>query len=127
LPRPLGREAAARGLGVCVVHLRDDDLPVADPERLDPALLAERQRDEVPELDDLRLAEVGAQPFDQRLFDAPRVPDQVARVEERRLLTVVEPLRALELQQLVVVLLRRRPLSARERPLRASVVAVDRL
>jgi hypothetical protein len=90
-------------------------------------LLAERQRDEVPELDDLRLGEVGAQPLDQRIIDAPRVPDKVARVEQRRLLAVVKPLRALELQQLVVVLLRWRPLSTRERPLRASVVAVDRL
>jgi hypothetical protein len=51
----------------------------------------------------------------------------MARVEERGLLPFVKPIRALEIEQLVVVLLGRCPLSTRERPLRASVVAVDRL
>jgi len=51
----------------------------------------------------------------------------MTRVEQGRLLAIVEPIRALEFEELVVVLLGRGLLSARERPLRASVVTVDRL
>ena len=100
---------------------------MTDVERLDPALLAERERDEIPELDDLLLGEVLTQSSQQLLIDASRVPDQVAGVEQSRLLSIVEALRALELEQLVVVQFRWGPLSPRERPLRPSVVAVDRL
>ncbi len=88
-------------------------------------MLAERQRHEVPKLDDLFLAEVRAHPLDQRLVHTGRVPDEVAGVQQRGLLAIVEAVRAREIEKLVVVLLRRRPLSSRERPLRASVVTVD--
>jgi hypothetical protein len=78
---------------------------VADLERLDPALLAEGQRDEVSEFDDLLITEVLVQPLHERVIDGARVPDELARVEQGRLLTIVEPIRALEFEQLVVVLL----------------------
>jgi hypothetical protein len=61
------------------------------------------------------------------LVDALWVPDEVARVEQRGFLTVVEAVGVLELEELVVVLLGGGLLSSRERPLRPSVVAVDRL
>jgi hypothetical protein len=68
---------------------------------------------------------VRTHPLDQRLVDRRRIPDEVACVQERCLLALVEPIGALEVEELVVVLLGGRFLSTRERPLRASVVAVD--
>src|SRR5215207_6413327 len=78
-------------------------LAVPDAERLDPALLAECQRGEVTELDDLLLGEVPAQALPRPVVRLPRTPDQAARVRERGLLPVVVALRALELEQLVEV------------------------
>jgi hypothetical protein len=69
---------------------------------------------------------VRAHSLHQRLVHTDRVPDQVARVQQGRLLALVEPIRALKIEELVVVLLGGRLLSSRERPLRTSVVAVDR-
>ena len=100
---------------------------MADAQRLDPALLPEGQRDEVAELDDLLLAEVLSQIGPDRVVGALGIPDQRARVAQRRLLARVVMVGALELQQLVVVLLPQPLLSARERPLAPSVVAFDRL
>jgi hypothetical protein len=65
---------------------------VTDPERLDPTLLAERQRHEVPELDELFLVEVRAHPLHQLVVDTGRVPDEMARVQQGGLLALVEPL-----------------------------------
>jgi len=76
---------------------------VADAPGLDHALLPVGERDERAELDDLLLAEVPAQPPPQRAVDPLGVPDEVARVEERRLLPLAERIRALEVQQLPVV------------------------
>src|SRR4029079_1926640 len=100
---------------------------VAHAPRLDDALLSVREADERAELDDLRLAEVRAQARPERVVDAFGVPDEHARVQERGLLALVEAVGALELEQLAEVLFGRRPLPARESPLRPSVVAVDRL
>ena len=99
---------------------------MADAPRLDHALLPVRERDERAELDDLLLAEVLAQASPERAVDAFRVPDEVARVEERGLLPLGERVRALELEQLAVVRLVQL-VSRPERPLRASVLAADRL
>jgi len=110
-----------------IVDGRHCHLAVANAECLDPSLLAERQRDEVSELDYLLFAELRAQPVHQGVVDTLGVPDQEARVQQCGLLALVEPIRALELEQLVVVLFGWGSLSSRERPLRASVVAVDRL
>jgi hypothetical protein len=65
---------------------------MANTERLDPALLPKRERHEIPELDDLLLAEMRAQPPHQRLIDAGRVPNQMAGVQECGLLALVEPI-----------------------------------
>ena len=97
-----------------------------DAPRLDHALLPVRERDKRAELDELLLAEVAPQALPQRVVDALRVPDEVARVEKRGLLPLRERVRALEVQQLAVVRLVQL-VSRTERPLRASVLAADRL
>jgi hypothetical protein len=76
---------------------------VSDPQRLDPALLAEGECDEVTELDDLLLREVPTEPLPNGLVGAGRRPDELTGVGQRGLLTLVEALRALELEELVVV------------------------
>ena len=101
-------------------------LLVPDAPRLDHALLAVRQRDERAELDELLLAELLAQPLPQRVVDTFRIPDEVAREEESRLLPLRERVGALEVQQVAVVRLVEL-VSRTERPLRASVLAADRL
>jgi hypothetical protein len=90
----LGREPGLRQV---------EHLAMADPERLDPALLSVRDRNEVAELDQLLLAEMQPKPLPQRVVSALGVPDDGARVEQRRLLALVEAIGALELQELVVV------------------------
>src|SRR5262249_49729675 len=100
---------------------------MGDAECLDPTLLAKRKRDEISELDDLLPGELRPHARHQRVVYAIRVPHEMAGVQERRLLPFVKSLRALEIEQLVVVLLGRRLLSSRESSLRASVVAVDGL
>ena len=99
---------------------------MADAPRLDDALLAVRDRYEGAELDDLLLAEVPAQALPQRVVDALGIPDEVARVEERGFLPLRVVVRALEVEQLAVVRLVQL-VSRPERPLRASVLAADRL
>ena len=100
---------------------------MADAERLDPALLPVGERHEIAQLDDLLVAEVQSKALPERVVRALRVPDERARVEQRRLLALVVAIGALELEQFVVVDLGKSLLSTRERPLRASVVTVDRL
>jgi len=100
---------------------------MADAPRLDHALLTERQRDEGTELDDLRVAEMRPQILPHTFGRAFGIPDQHARVQERGLLTFGEAIGAFELQQLGVVLLGESLLSAPERSLGPSVVALDGL
>jgi hypothetical protein len=71
---------------------------MTDAERLDPALLTVRDGDEVAELDDLLVAEVRAQALPQRVVRPLGIPDDRARVEQRRLLPLVVPRRALEVE-----------------------------
>jgi hypothetical protein len=99
---------------------------VADSPGLDHPLLSVGERDERAELDDLLLSEVLAEPRPERVVDTLRVPDEVAREEERGLLLLGERFRALELEQLALVRLVQL-VSRPERPLRASVLAADRL
>jgi hypothetical protein len=101
-------------------------LLVSDAPRLDHALLAERQRDERAELDDLRFAEVLPQTRPERIVDGRGIPDQVARVLERDLLPLAVVLGALEVEQVGVVRFGQL-LPRTEGALRASVVAADRL
>jgi hypothetical protein len=64
---------------------------VADAEGLDPALLTAGQSDEEAELDELRLGEVFMELAPQLLVGDVRVPDDGARVAERRLLPLAVP------------------------------------
>ena len=97
---------------------------MTDTPGLDHALLAESNRYEGAELDDLILAKVDAQPRPQRIIDPFGIPNQVARVQERGLLAVGESVGALKVEQVAVVALRQL-VSRTERPLRASVLAPD--
>jgi hypothetical protein len=78
---------------------------VPDPKRLYPALLTVGKGNEVPELDDLIVTEVLAELRPHAVVGSLRVPHQHAGIEERCLLSVVETVGALELEQLVIVLL----------------------
>jgi hypothetical protein len=79
------------------------------------------------QLDDLGSGEVLAQASPDGVVGALGIPDEHARVEERRLLPLAEAVGALELEELLVVRLRQPLLSAPERPLGPSVVAFDGL
>ena len=54
-----------------------------DPERLDPALLSQRERDEEPQLHELRHGEVPVELFPQRIVCDVGVPDDRAGVGQR--------------------------------------------
>ena len=81
-----------------------EDLVVLDVERAQPALLAHGQRDEIADLDQLRLAEVLVQPRPELVVDR-QVPGDRLGVGQRRLLLVVVARRALEIDQVAVVVL----------------------
>jgi hypothetical protein len=70
---------------------------VADAERLDPALLPQREGDEEAKLDELGLAEVPVQRLPQRIIGEICIPDDGPRPTQRGLLAIVELLGALEL------------------------------
>jgi hypothetical protein len=70
-----------------------EQLVVADPERLDPPLLPECQRNEEAQLYQLRLGEVPVEFLPESVVREARVPDDRARVCERGLLAIVEPVR----------------------------------
>ena len=61
---------------------------MADPQRLDPALLTEGQRNEKAELNELGIREMPVQLFPQRVVRDIGVPDNRARVSKRRLLSL---------------------------------------
>src|SRR5918999_1050155 len=65
------------------------DLAVAEVHGRQPALLPEREGDEVPELDQLRLGEVLVQPLPQRVVGAVGIPDDDIGPLERGLLALV--------------------------------------
>ena len=98
---------------------------MANTQRLDPTLLTACERDEKAELDQLSLAEMPVQPLPQRVVCDAGVPDDGARVGERRLLAFAEAIRVLEVQELLVLLLSDRLLSRPDRSLDASILAFD--
>ncbi len=79
---------------------------MADAQRLDPALLAERQRDKKPKLDELGNREVAMQLFPKRFVGNARVPDNRAGVGQRYFLALGEFLRVLKVEELVVLVFR---------------------
>ena len=65
---------------------------MADAERLDPSLLTAGQRNEEAELDQFRLGEVRVQGRPQLFVGEIRIPDDGARVAQRGLLPLGEPI-----------------------------------
>src|SRR5690349_15502275 len=112
-PRPRS-QARARLAGKLVVP----DLPC-----LDDALLPVGHGDERAELDDLRVAEVLAEPRPHLVVRAVGVPDQHARVEQGGLLPRREAVALLEVEQVDVIVLGQTFVPPTEGPLRASVLA----
>ena len=98
---------------------------MADPQCLDPTLLTARERDKKAELDKLSLAEMLVQPLPQGVVCDAGVPDDGARVNERRLLSFAESVRVLKVQELLVLLFGDRLLSRPDRSLYASILALD--
>src|SRR5262245_44997658 len=70
---------------------------------------------------------MAAEPRPQRLVGDLRVPDDRARVGQRHLLTLGEPRRLREVQEIVVLLFREPLPSGLDGTLHASVFALDRL
>ena len=104
-----------------------EEVAVPDAPGLDHALLSVGQLDELAELDDLIVAEMLAEAFPDDVVGAFGVPDEHAGVEQCSFLPLAVPVGALEVEEIAVVLLLDALLSGPERPLRSSVVAVDRL
>src|SRR3954463_155244 len=73
-------------------------------ERAEPVLPAERERDRVAELDELRLGEVRVQALPERGVGAPAVPRDRMGPVERRALASVEALRVPGMADDVVIL-----------------------
>ncbi len=102
-------------------------LTVPDTPGLDDALLAIGEAYEATELDDLLVGEVNAELGPDTIVRPFGIPDQHARVMQSCLLTRRVGIGAGKVQELGVVSLREPLLSSPERPLRPSVVALDRL
>ena len=94
---------------------------------LQEALLAERQRDEVAKLDELRLGEVLMQAAPEIVVGQAGIPGDGHRPGERGALTVVELLRVLEVQDVVDLRFRGALFRGEYRTLAAAVLAVDGL
>src|SRR5919107_243378 len=101
------------------------DLVVVDVQHPQPALLAERQADEASELDQLRLGEVRVHALPEGVVGV-EVPRDRLGVRERRLLALVVGLRALEVEELVVLALDEAEPAALLGALVAAVLALDR-
>jgi hypothetical protein len=100
---------------------------VSDAERLDPALLPERERDEEPQLDQLGHAEVRVELLPERVVRYFGIPDDRAGVRQRNLFTLAELRRSGELEQIVVLIFTEAFPSSLDGALDPSVFAVDRL
>ena len=100
---------------------------MSDAERLDPPLLPQGERDKEPELDQLGNGEVLVEPLPERGVGDVGIPDDRARVGQRRLLAGAERVRVGEAQQLVVFRFGQPFPSPLDGALDASVVALDGL
>ena len=99
LERVHGFEARRhRGVGA------GENLMVLDIERPQPALLAHGQGHEIADLDQFGLAEMLVQARPERVVDR-QVPGDRLRVGQRRLLALVVAARALEIDQVAVIVL----------------------
>jgi hypothetical protein len=102
------------------------DFTMADTQCLDPALLAERQRYEKTELDELGNREVAVQLLPEGRIGNIGIPDDRAGVRERHFLPLGELIRALKIEELIVILFRQSLPSSLDGSLHASIFAVDR-
>ena len=102
-------------------------LAVADAQRLDPALLPEREPDEKSQFREFRHAEMVVQLFPERIVGDIRVPDDGAGVGERHFFALGELARRGELQQFVVLVFGQSFPSSLDGSLYASILAVDGL
>jgi hypothetical protein len=100
---------------------------VADPQRLDPSLLAAGQGDEESQFDQFRFGEVGMEVRPESVVGEVRVPDDGAGIAQRGLLPVGEAIGVLELQEIVVVGFGEALPSSLDGSLDASIVTGDRL
>src|SRR5215831_7353882 len=99
LERVLGLEARChRRVGA------GENLVVLDAERAQPALLPHGQRDEIADLDQLGLAEMLVQPGPELVVDR-QIPGDRLGVGQRCLLPLVVAARALEVDEIAVVVL----------------------
>jgi len=82
------------------------DFTMADTQCLDPALLTERQRYEKPELDELGNREVAVQLLPEGLIGNIGIPDDRTGIRERHFLPLGELIRALKIEELIVIVFR---------------------
>jgi hypothetical protein len=100
---------------------------VTDADGLQEALLAERQRNEMAELDELRLGEMLVQPTPELVVRHAGVPGDGHRPGECGALAVIEPPGGLEVQDLVDLRLGGALLPGQHRALAAAVLAFNGL
>src|SRR5262249_12899785 len=81
-----------------------ENLVMLDVERAQPALLPHGQRDEIADLDQFGLAEMLVQPRPELVVDR-QIPGDRLGIGERRLLPLVVVARALEVDEIAVVVL----------------------
>ena len=98
-----------------------------DAQRLDPALLAECNADEVPELHQFRFGEVLMQPGPERAVGFFGRPDDGACPGKRDFFPLGKFVGVVELEQGKILLLGQPSLSGPDRTLVPSIVALDRL
>src|SRR5689334_5644008 len=130
---PVLRRRLAVGEGACVLEPRRhgrggsrQNLVVVDVEQAQPALLAERQPDHAPELDELRLVEVPVHTLPEGVVRR-RMPGDRLGVGERGLLALVVALRLLEIEQVPDLVLDEVAARRRlHRALIAAILALDR-
>src|SRR6185369_185712 len=96
-----------------------------DVERTQPALLAHGQRHEIADLDQLRLAEMLVQARPEFVVDR-QVPGDRLRIGERRLLLLVVAGRALEVDQVAIVVFHDALARRFHGALVAAILAFDR-
>ena len=100
---------------------------MADAERLDPALLTQCQRDEKPQLHKLGIGEMLVQLSPQSVVGNVGIPDDRAGVSQRDFFALAETRRALEFEEIVVLLFAQSFPPSLDGSLDPSVLAVDRL
>ena len=97
-----------------------------DAQGFDPTLLAKRQADEKPELDQFRDGEVLMKFFPERVVGDIGIPGDRAGVGQRDFLALGKPVRVGEVEQLIVFLFRESLPSSLDGALYASIFALDR-